>query len=299
MRADKRLFCFGLGYSARVLAERLRGEGWSVAGTSRTPEGVAALAAAGLESLCFDRSHPLPAAARRLEEASHVLLSIPPGADGDPVLAAHRDDFIRLAEGGRLAWVGYLSTTGVYGDAGGGWVDETTAPRPAGPRQQRRLEAELAWLALGRAAGLPVHIFRLAGIYGPGRSAVDAVRAGTARRIDKPGHVFSRIHVADLAEVLRASMGKPDPGRIYNVCDDLPASAAEVVDYACRRLGVESPPMIPFKDAELSEMASSFYLDNKRVRNYRIKDELEITLKYPTFYLGIEQILRAERLVSD
>jgi nucleoside-diphosphate-sugar epimerase len=286
----RRLFCFGLGYSARALAERLRAQGWQIAGTTRSRDSAAALSAAGFESTVFDRDRPLADARAALAGATHVLSSVPPDAAGDPVLDHHRRDIVAAG----LSWVGYLSTTGVYGDRDGGWVDETSALTPTGPRGQRRVAAEAAWQALAASHGVPVHVFRLAGIYGPGRNAVVSVRAGTAQRIDKPGQVFSRIHVADIVAVLEASMARPNPGAVYNVCDDDPAPPAEVVAYACALLRCAAPPLVPYADAALSEMARSFYRDNKRVRNRRIKEELGIRLAYPDYKTGLRALLEAE-----
>lgn len=286
-----RLFCFGFGYCARALAPRLIAAGWRVAGTCRSAGTLAELAAAGVEGIVFDGGRPLDPAA--FADATHILLSVPPGPGGDPVLAAHGADLAALK---RLAWVGYLSTTGVYGDHAGGWVDEDTPPTPAGARGAARVAAETGWLDLWRRHGLPVHIFRLAGIYGPGRSAIDALRAGTARRIDRPGQVFSRIHVDDIAQVLAASIARPRPGAVYNVCDDAPSAGAEVVAHAAALLGVAPPPLVAFEDAGLSPMARSFYDDNKRVRNDRIKHELGVRLAYPSYREGLAAQRAAEQL---
>jgi nucleoside-diphosphate-sugar epimerase len=286
----RRLFCFGLGYSARVLARRLLAEGWAVAGTCRSEAGRAELAALGIEAVRFERGAPLVSAAAVLAGTTHLLVGIPPDEVGDPVLDGHGADLAALAP--TLAWAGLLSTTGVYGDTGGAWVDEESPLRPSGARQQRRVEAERAWLGLLAGHRLPVHVFRLAGIYGPGRSAIDQVRAGTARRIDKPGQVFCRIHVEDIASVLIASMVRPNPGAIYNVCDDRPAPAAQVVAHACDRLGVAPPPLTPLAEAGLSPMAASFYQDNRRVRNHRIKGELGVVLRHPDFESGLDDQLR-------
>ena len=288
-----RLFCFGLGYTALRLARRVQREGWSVAGTSRSPERLRQLAAEGIEVHPFGDGIPLEGCRELLSSATHLLLSAPPGPDGDPVLVLHRADLART--GPSLAWVGYLSTTGVYGDRSGGWADESTPVNPGSARSQRRVEAEQGWLSVWREAGLPVHVFRLPGIYGPGRSAFDAVRAGRAHRIDKPGQVFSRIHVDDIATVLRASMAQPNPGSVYNVADDEPAPAHEVTEYACRLLGVEPPPLVPLEQAELSPMARSFYAENRRVRNDRIKQELGVRLAYPDYRAGLRAILAAEQ----
>jgi nucleoside-diphosphate-sugar epimerase len=216
------------------------------------------------------------------------LISVPPDAESDPVLAEHAHDIAALRG---LRWLGYLSTTGVYGDRGGGWVDEESDLAPSGDRGRRRVVAEAGWLDLHRRRGVPAHIFRLAGIYGPGRSALDTVRQGRAQRIDKPGQVFSRIHVADLAAVLRASMARPDPGAIYNVCDDDPAPPEAVIAHACALLGVEPPPLVPFDTADLSPMARSFYDDNKRVSNRRLKEVLGVTLAYPSYKDGLQALL--------
>jgi nucleoside-diphosphate-sugar epimerase len=280
-----RLFCFGLGYSAAALAERLIARGWQVAGTSRSTSGCEALSARGIQAYPFDPDHPLDPAV--FTGTTHLLQSIPAEDRGDPVIAAHGADIAKLG----LAWIGYLSTTGVYGDHQGGWVDETTPLTPAGPRGQRRVDAERAWLELGERSGQPVQLFRLAGIYGPGRSALDTVLSGRARRIDKPGQVFSRIHVEDIASVLEASIAKPNPGAAYNVCDDDPAAPEQVIAYACELLGVPAPPLIPFEQAELSPMAASFYGENKRVRNDRIKRELGVVLKYPDYRSGLAALL--------
>jgi nucleoside-diphosphate-sugar epimerase len=284
--ASPKLFCFGLGYTALRLAQALKAEGWRVAGTCTEEARRDALAALGIEALLFDRARPLRANA--LHGATAVLSSVPPEEAGDPVLGVHGEDIARLD---RLRWVGYLSTTGVYGDRGGGWVDETSALEPTGPRGQRRVEAEAGWLRLWRGRGAPVHIFRLAGIYGPGRSALDTVRRGEARRVLKPGQVFSRIHVDDIASVLRASLDRPNPGAVYNVCDDDPAPPADVIAYACALLGVPAPPAVPFEEAQLSEMARSFYADSKRVSNARIKKELGVTLRYPDYRTGLRALL--------
>ena len=283
----RKLFCFGLGYSALRLADRLLADGWSVAGTCRSNDRRRELEARGIAVFPFDRARELADPAAALAGTTHLLSSVPPDEEGDPVLGLHQAD-VAAVQG--LTWAGYLSTTGVYGDTGGNWVDETAAPRPTGDRSRRRLAAERAWLALKDAHGLPVHVFRLAGIYGPGRSALDQLRAGTARRIVKPGQVFSRIHVDDITAVLEASITRPDPGAIYNVCDNEPAPNPDVVAYASKLLGVAPPPEIPFNQAELSPMARSFYADNRRVRNDRIKKDLGVTLRYPTYRDGLRAI---------
>lgn len=283
-----RLFCFGLGYSALALARRLLAQGWSVAGTTRSEDKAEFLSAEGIEVHLFDRGRPLENPAAALAGTSHLLSSVPPDAAGDPVLDHHRSDIAAFES---LAWLGYLSTTGVYGDRGGDWVDEESELTPTGERGRRRAAAEEAWLDLWERDALPVHLFRLAGIYGPGRSALESVRNGTARRIDKPGQVFSRIHVDDIAAVLRASIARPRPGAAYNLCDDEAAPPQEVIAYACELLGREPPPLVPFQEAQLSDMARSFYRDNKRVSNARIKDELGVALAYPNYREGLRALL--------
>jgi nucleoside-diphosphate-sugar epimerase len=286
-----RLFCFGLGYSALALARRLIADGWEVAGTCRSREKQAALAGEGIVAHRFDRGRPLADPEAALAGATHLLSSVPPDASGDAVIEHHGAALATHAAGVR--WAGYLSTTGVYGDRAGGWVDEGSALRPTGERGQRRVAAEDAWLELWRDHGLPVHLFRLAGIYGPGRSALDTVRRGEAKRVEKPGQVFSRIHVDDIAAALVASMTHPNPGAAYNLCDDDPVPPQDVVAHACALLGLPAPPLVPFAEAELSAMARSFYDDNKRVANGRMKRELGVRLQYPSYREGLAALLRA------
>lgn len=285
MSTTPHLFCFGLGYSAGFLARRLLAKGWRVSGTCRGAEKQARLRAAGIAAHLFDRDQPLTDCAAALAGVTHLLSSVPPDQAGDPVIDAHQAAIDEIAPG--LAWIGYLSTTGVYGDRAGGWVDETSELAPTGERGRRRVAAERAWLALRQ----PAHLFRLAGIYGPGSSALDTVREGRAKRVVKPGQVFSRIHVEDIAQVLEASMARPRPGTAYNVCDDDPAPPAEVIAHACELLGRTPPPEVPIELAELSPMARSFYDDNKRVDNARIKRELGVTLLYPSYRDGLKAIL--------
>ncbi|MEM8754342.1 MAG: SDR family oxidoreductase [Pseudomonadota bacterium] len=276
------LFCAGFGYSARALARRLIPEGWRVIGTTRREEGAAAIAAMGAEPALW------PPNAALIGEATHLLVSAAPEAEGDPTLAA-LGEAIRV-HGPRLKWVGYLSTTGVYGDRGGDWVDEDSALTPSTRRGKWRVAAEAEWAALD----LPLHIFRLAGIYGPGRGPFSKVRSGKARRIVKDGQVFSRIHRDDIASVLAASIASPNPGAVYNLCDDLAAPPQEVIEYAAELLGVAPPPVERFEEAEMSEMARSFYAESKRVSNKRIKDELGVALAYPTYREGLQAVLAEE-----
>lgn len=293
--AIPRLFCFGLGYSATRLARRLLAHGWSVAGTCQGEEKRRDLAALGIEAFLFDRERPMADAAGALAGSTHLMSSVPPDGAGDPVLDTLRPAIV--AHGG-WRWAGYLSTTGVYGDTGGAVVDESSALAPTSERGRRRVAAEAAWLALHRDHGVPVHVFRLAGIYGPGRSAFDRIREGAAQRVIKPGHAFGRIHVDDIAQVLTASMAKPDPGAVYNVCDDEPAAPAEVIAFACRLLGVEPPPPVAFEEAKkgMSPMALSFWRDNRRVDNGRLKRDLGVSLACPTYREGLAAILAVEGL---
>ncbi|MBY6090379.1 SDR family oxidoreductase [Maritimibacter alkaliphilus] len=279
------LLSFGHGYSARALTRHLLPEGWQVHGTTRSEEKARALAASGVIPHIFPRADLTPVLAR----ATHVLISAGPDAEGDPVLREMREAFVAAAP--RLDWVGYLSTTGVYGDHEGGWVDEATPLTPSTRRGQWRAGAEAEWQAI---PGLPLHIFRLAGIYGPGRGPFAKVRAGKARRILKPGQVFSRIHVEDIAQVLAASIARPDPGAVYNLCDDEAAPPEDVITYAAGLLGVDPPPEEDFRTAEMTPMARSFYAESKRVRNDRIKEDLGVQLLYPDYRIGLKALLEEE-----
>ncbi|WP_146347953.1 SDR family oxidoreductase [Phaeobacter marinintestinus] len=282
---DKVLISFGHGYSAQALAKRLLPRGWRIIGTTRSADKADAMRMAGVEPVLWpDALGDLP-----LDQASHLLVSAGPTADGDPVLAILGDRIAANAD--RLDWVGYLSTTAVYGDHQGSWVDETTPLTPASRRGEWRVAAEQAW---GAIPNLPLHVFRLAGIYGPGRGPFAKVRAGTARRIIKPGQVFSRTHVEDIAQVLDASMLHPEPGAAYNVCDDLPAPPQDVIALAAELLGLPVPPEIPFETAEMTPMARSFYGESKRVWNDRIKSDLGVRLLYPDYRTGLAALLEQE-----
>ncbi|WP_116132782.1 SDR family oxidoreductase [Tropicimonas sp. IMCC34043] len=278
------LLTLGHGYSARALARLLLDQGgWRIIGTTRTAGGADRLREQGIEALVW----PGTDLTGVIAEATHILASAAPDSGGDPFLPDIADA-LRLA---RPEWIGYLSTTGVYGDHQGAWVDETTPLTPTTRRGQQRVLAEGQWQALAAETGLPLHIFRLAGIYGPGRGPFAKVRDGTARRIVKPGQVFSRIHVEDIARVLAASIVRPDPGAIYNVCDDDPAPPEDVIAHAARLLGLPVPPAVAFGDAEMTPMARSFYAESKRVRNDRIKGELGVTLAYPGYREGLAALL--------
>ncbi len=285
------LLSFGHGYSAQALGRVLLPLGWRVIGTTRDAENLPAIIEQGAEALLWPGSDMSDA----LAQATHLLISTAPDESGDPVLNALRDD---IANAPNLQWVGYLSTIGVYGNHDGAWVDEDTPLNPATKRGQLRVEAEAAWQALAAETGLPLYIFRLAGIYGPGRGPFAKVRRGTARRIVKKNQLFSRIHVEDIAQVLLASINHPDPGRIYNVCDDNPAPPQDVIAYAAELLGLPVPPEEDFETAEMTPMARSFYAESKSVRNDRIKDELGVVLRYPTYREGLQALLEAERGLS-
>lgn len=280
-----RLFCFGLGFTALALARQVRELGWSVAGTSRPGSRLEELRGAGWEVHVWGPGSPL--APEALGGATHVLSSVPPAAGVDPVLAAHGGD-LRSAR-----WVGYLSATSVYGDQGGSWVEAATTPcRPTGARGRERLAAEQAWSALA-GRGMAVHVFRLAGLYGPGRSALDRVRAGDARRVVKPGLLFSRVHVDDAASALRASALDPRPGAIYDVADDEPAPPEDVVTHACALLGVTPPPAERWDEvaATLSPALAAFYADSKRVSARRLREELGWRPRYPDYRAGLAALL--------
>lgn len=234
-----------------------------------------------------------PGADMPLDGVTHVLSSVGPNEDGDPVIAALREELAKRAADGQFDWVGYLSTTAVYGDQAGAWVDEETPVAPSSRRGDWRAQAEAEWQAI---PDLPLHIFRLAGIYGPGRGPFAKLMAGKARRIVKPGQVFSRIHVEDIATVLEASIDRPNPGAIYNVCDDEPAPPQDVLGYGAELLGLPVPAEVPFDEAGMTPMARSFYGENKRVRNIRIKEELGVTLAYPDYRVGLRAVKAAEDL---
>jgi nucleoside-diphosphate-sugar epimerase len=283
-----KLLIFGYGYSAQALVAELALPPGDVRVTTRSAGKAAQLGAEGLTARVF----PGTDMGADLAWATHVLVTAGPEGGRDPVLAHARDAF--AANAGRLAWVGYLSTTGVYGDHAGGWVTEDTPLTPSTARGQARVDAEAEWQALHRDHGLALHIFRLAGIYGPGRGPFEKVRDGTARRIVKPGQVFSRIHVEDIAQVLAASMARPDPGAVYNVCDDDPAPPQDVIGHAAALLGLPLPPEIPYDTADLTPMAASFYAESKRVDNTRIKAALGVRLRYPDYRAGLAALLAAE-----
>lgn len=277
----KTMLILGHGYSANALSRRLIPQGWTVIGTTRSAEKADALRAIGVEPLIWPGEDLEPALAR----ADHLLMGMGPEADGDPILVRHRD--LVTAWASRFRWAGYLSTTGVYGDYRGDWVDEQTAPAPTTSRGRARLAAERAWAS----TGLPLHIFRIAGIYGPGRGPFRKILDGTARLIIRENQFMSRIHVEDIAAILEASVNRPDSGAVYNVSDDEPTSPETVLIHAARLLGRPAPPSVPYDQAPISAMARSFYSESKKVSNRRIREELGVRLAYPTYREGLAALL--------
>lgn len=281
----KTLLSFGHGYSARALSRILLPQDWRIIGTTRDEDKAVRLMNEGIEPRIWPGADMIPA----LNAATHILISAGPDDAGDPVLAKLETKI--AARAGQFEWVGYLSTTGVYGDHDGDWVDEETPLTPATKRGIARVEAEAAWQAI---PDLPLHIFRLAGIYGPGRGPFAKVRNGTARRVIKQGQVFSRTHVADIARILAASIKKPNIGSIYNICDNDPAPPEDVIAYAAELLGMPIPEAIDYETADMTPMARSFYAESKKVRNDKIKTELGVELLYPDYKIGLKALLARE-----
>ncbi len=281
-----RLFIFGTGFSSKAFVEEVRDQFDWIGGTTRSSDKMEALRTLGVEPFLFDGSSQGDGVAEALKQATHILVSIAPNEAGDPVLNQYANEIA----GAKPRWIGYLSTVGVYGNHDGAWVDEETPLNPVSKRSVQRVAAEESWLAFAEQNDLPVQIFRLSGIYGPGRNAFENFRKGTARRLVKPGQVFNRIHVADIAGALKAAMAKPST-RVFNVTDDEPAPPQDVVAFAAELLGVEAPPEIPFETADLTPMARSFYGENKRVSNQRVKDELGFTFRYPDYRVALKALL--------
>lgn len=284
--SEMRLFVFGLGYTAAAFARTLSGRA-AISGTTRDPEKREALVAEGINAFAFDGTSPSPDIPDALRDSTHLLISIAPD-ESDPVLA-HHADAIRAAK--NLRWIGYLSSIAVYGNYAGAWVSERTTPHPTAERSVRRLAAERAWTKLAAELNQPLAIFRIAGIYGPGRNAFVNLAESRAHRIVKPGQVFNRIHVADIVAALSAAIDRPAAG-VFNLADDEPAPPQNVVAYAATLMGVPPPPEISFAEADLSPMARSFYADNKRVANARIKQDLGVSLHYPTYREGLAALWR-------
>ena len=281
------ILILGLGYSAGFFARAALAKGWEVTGTVRSAEKAAELSREGIRTLVFGGFAVSSALAKAVAEADAVLVSVQPTEDGDPALGPLR---AALMAAPNLRWIGYLSTIGVYGDQGGAWIDEATPAAPTNARTRQRVEIEEAWLQLGRDSGKPVQIFRLSGIYGPGRSAITKLRNGTANRLVKPGQVFNRIHVDDIAGVLLASLAKPQAGAIYNVTDDEPAPPQDVISLAAELAGLAPPPETPFDASKLSPMAASFYGENKRVSNALVKRELGYSFRYPEYRQALRDL---------
>jgi len=283
-----KLLILGLGYSAGFFARAALARGWEVTGTVRSAERAAELSREGIRTLVFGGFAVSTALAKAVAEAEAV--SVQPAEDGDPVLQRLRGD---LAAAPALRWIGYLSTIGVYGNQDGAWIDETQPVKPGNARNTLRVAIEQDWLALGRDTGKAVQIFRLAGIYGPGRNPVAKLREGKSTRLVKPGQVFNRIHVDDIAGILMASLARPRNGAIYNVTDDEPAPPQDVVSFAAELTGLEAPPEMPFSEARLSPMAASFYGENKRVSNALVKRELGYAFRYPSYREALRALTAA------
>jgi dTDP-4-dehydrorhamnose reductase len=284
------LFFFGMGYSSLATAKaihELADPKATIAGTTRTEEGVERLAESPYRLHLFDGTKPGSTLGPDLRQATHLVLSIPPNDSGDPAYNQHRADI----DAADIKWICYFSTVGVYGDFGGEWIDETAPTRPVNKRSQQRVEIEQLWRDYAAKRGIPILVLRLAGIYGPGRSSFDKLREGTARRIVKPGQVFNRIHVDDIGRVTALAADRRLAGT-FNLSDDEPAPPQDLVEYAAKMLGVAVPPGIPFESAEMTPMARSFYADNKRVSNRAIKQALGIELLYPAYEAGLQAILR-------
>lgn len=271
-----RIFIFGMGHTARALASHMAERAEWVRGTTR--DGVNG-------TRVFDGAKVDPAIATDLAAATHVIVSVPPGED-DPVLATFAG---MIAAAPELRWMGYLSSVAVYGNYGGAWVTERTTPHPKTERSVRRLAAERDWMKLAAARAIPLALFRLAGIYGPGRNALVNLAEGKAHRIVKPSQVFNRIHVGDIAAALSAAAGQGTAGT-FNLADDLPAPPQDVVAYAAEIMGVSAPAEVPYATAELSPMARAFYADNKRVKNTKAKQELGWSPRFPNYRSGLDAL---------
>ena len=276
------LLIFGLGYTANTLVDYLKDKNWEVWGTTRTAPTADLLRKKNINALLWSDESEIKSAINR---SDYILHSIAPTEVGDPVYEKFAEQIISRSK--QLSWFGYLSTTSVYGNHDGNWVDEKTPVNPSNNRGRLRLEAENRWASIDN---LPIHIFRLAGIYGVNRNPLDKIRSGKAQLISKPGQFFSRIHVEDIARVLKASIDMPNYGSIYNVCDDMPAAQDEVLDYAAKLINYPDLPKVVFEEADMTPMARSFYADNKRVKNDLIKREFKLTLKYPDFKSGLDTL---------
>lgn len=290
--SKKRLFCFGFGYTSDHLETYLRqqdgGQDWDVWGTTGEVEKEEKYMDRDVSLVIADEHRAIPDIATLLKGTTHILISVPPENLGCPIFRSYVRDIVSLDT---IEWIGYLSTTAVYGNRYGAWVDESAEVRPTTIRGSRRAKAEEQWMSLFRRYDAPVHIFRLAGIYGVGRSAIDSMNVGMTRRIYKEDHVFNRTHIDDLVQVLHASMHKKNSGAVYNVVDDEPAPSHEVIGEAASLLDMDEPPLVDIEYANLAPITASFYSDNKRVRNDRIKEELGVVLKCPTYREGLRACL--------
>ena len=285
--APGHLFCFGLGFTASRLALRLLEAGWRISGTTRSLENVEKWTSMGIETYLFDGTATISAKADLFSDITHLIASIPPTDLGELPLLFHQK---QLVSSEKLEWAAYLSTPAVYGDRGGAFVSEADCPQPGSRRGERRLKAENSWLDALKNSSTSIQIMRLAGIYGPGRNLIDQVLGGRARIIEKQNQVFNRIHVDDIGTILMASMDRPNDGAIYNVADQEACPSGDVVRFACNLAGIDPPQPILFEDAELSEMAKSFYSECKRLVTEKIKNELGVELQYPTYREGLKSI---------
>ena len=276
------LLIFGHGYTANAFVDYVRNIDWEIFGTTRSSQTANLLIKKSVKPIMWSDESKIKSVINR---SDYILHSIPPTEIGDPVYKRFAEAIISRSI--NISWFGYLSTTSVYGNHNGKWVDENVPVNPSSNRGLLRVKAENDWSSIN---DLPLHIFRLAGIYGPNRSPLDKIRSGKAQSISKPGQFFSRIHVEDIAKGLKASIEMPNHGSVYNVCDDMPAAPDEVLTYAANLINYPDPPRVAFEEADLSPMAKSFYSDNKRVKNDRIKNELKISLKYPNFETGLNAL---------
>ncbi|MCZ8177564.1 MAG: SDR family oxidoreductase [Rhizobium sp.] len=283
-----RMMIFGAGYSGKAIGKLLSGQGASVAGTTRSAEKGKALEEASIRPFLFDGTSLSEALLAELAETTHLVQSIAPGSEGDPLIRLCGQAGIKAIMP-KLEWIAYLSTVGVYGDHYGAWVNEETELKPVSVRSVERVEAEQAWQVVAARDGLPLAILRLSGIYGPGRNTFLNLANGTARRLVKKDQVFNRIRVEDIATAT-AFLAEPRTAGIFNVTDDLPSPPQDVVTEAARLMGMEAPPEQPFETADLTPMARSFYGENKRVSNAKIKT-LGFNLQYPNYHMSLQDLL--------
>lgn len=294
LKNNKKLFCYGYGYVAKHLVAELqdRDEGWDFTVTTTDLDKLKRIRKSGLRAFLFSDTQNFNDPIFAMDGVTHILISVPPKKDGDVVFKAHARDILQNSS---VEWIGYLSSTGVYGNRDGEWVDETAEIRPTSERGSKRAKAETQWLKLRRVAGIPINIFRLSGIYGVGRSAIDTARAGVAKRVHKDGHAFNRLHVEDVVQVLTATIDQHTTGDIYNLADDNPAGSDQLIEHACQLLGKTPPPLLEYDDdLDMSPMGRSFYKDNKRVCNKKIKEQLGVELKYPDYKSGLDSIFEKE-----